>query len=161
MYFLIGIWGGSRRIYATVKFFLYTFAASVLMLLAIIALYVLWGQNSFSLPDMTQAIRSGQFALDQNLARWLFLAFFAAFAVKVPLWPFHSWLPDAHTEAPTAGSVILAGVMLKLGGYGLLRFNLQLFPEPSRYFAPAIGVLAVIGIIYGAWIAYARLAHHI
>jgi NADH-quinone oxidoreductase subunit M len=117
---------------------------------------VLWGQNSFSLPDMTQAIRSGQFALDQNLARWLFLAFFAAFAVKVPLWPFHSWLPDAHTEAPTAGSVILAGVMLKLGGYGLLRFNLQLFPEPSRYFAPAIGVLAVIGIIYGAWIAYAQ-----
>jgi NADH-quinone oxidoreductase subunit M len=156
MYFLIGIWGGSRRIYATVKFFLYTFAASVLMLLAIIALYVLWGQNSFSLPDMVQAIRSGQFTLEQNLARWLFLAFFAAFAVKVPLWPFHSWLPDAHTEAPTAGSVILAGVMLKLGGYGFLRFNLPLFPEASRFFAPAIGVLAVIGIIYGAWIAYAQ-----
>ncbi len=156
MYFLIGIWGGSRRIYATVKFFLYTFAASVLMLLAIIALYVLWGQNSFSLPDMAQAIRTNQFTLDQNLARWLFLAFFAAFAVKVPLWPFHSWLPDAHTEAPTAGSIILAGVMLKLGGYGFLRFNLQLFPEASRFFAPAIGVLAVIGIIYGAWIAYAQ-----
>ncbi|PLS83657.1 MAG: NADH:ubiquinone oxidoreductase subunit M [Chloroflexi bacterium] len=156
MYFLIGIWGGARRIYATVKFFLYTFAASVLMLLAIIALYVLWGQNSFSLPDMVQAIRNNQFVLDQNLGRWLFLAFFAAFAVKVPLWPFHSWLPDAHTEAPTPGSVILAGVLLKLGGYGFIRFNLQLFPEASRFFAPAIGVLAVIGIIYGAWIAYAQ-----
>ncbi len=156
MYFLIGIWGGTRRIYATVKFFLYTFAASVLMLLAIIALYVLWGQKSFSLPDMVTAIRSGQFALDTTTARWLFLAFFAAFAVKVPLWPFHSWLPDAHTEAPTAGSVILAGVLLKLGGYGFIRFNLQLFPEASRYFAFAIGVLAVIGIIYGAWIAYAQ-----
>ncbi len=156
MYFLIGIWGGARRIYATVKFFLYTFAASVLMLLAIIALYVLWGQNSFSLPDMVQAIRNNQFVLDQNQGRWLFLAFFAAFAVKVPLWPFHSWLPDAHTEAPTPGSVILAGVLLKLGGYGFIRFNLQLFPEASRFFAPAIGVLAVIGIIYGAWIAYAQ-----
>jgi NADH-quinone oxidoreductase subunit M len=156
MYFLIGIWGGSRRIYATVKFFLYTFAASVLMLLAIIALYVLWGQKSFSLPDMVTQIRSGQFALDRITARWLFLAFFAAFAVKVPLWPFHSWLPDAHTEAPTAGSVILAGVLLKLGGYGFIRFNLQLFPEASSFFAPAIGVLAVIGIIYGAWIAYAQ-----
>ena len=156
MYFLIGIWGGSRRIYATVKFFLYTFAASVLMLLAIIALYVLWGTNSFSLPDMVAALRGGQFALDTTTARWLFLAFFAAFAVKVPLWPFHSWLPDAHTEAPTAGSVILAGVLLKLGGYGFIRFNLQLFPEASRFFAFAIGVLAVVGIIYGAWIAYAQ-----
>jgi NADH-quinone oxidoreductase subunit M len=156
MYFLIGIWGGPRRIYATVKFFLYTFAASVLMLLAIIALYVLAGLNSFSLPDMVSAIRDGRFALDTNTARWLFLAFFAAFAVKVPIWPFHSWLPDAHTEAPTPGSVILAGVLLKLGGYGLIRFNLQLFPEASRFFAPIIGVLAVIGIIYGAWIAYAQ-----
>jgi NADH-quinone oxidoreductase subunit M len=156
MYFLIGIWGGPRRIYATVKFFLYTFAASVLMLLAIIALYVLAGLNSFSLPDMVSAIRDGRFALDTNTGRWLFLAFFAAFAVKVPIWPFHSWLPDAHTEAPTPGSVILAGVLLKLGGYGLIRFNLQLFPEASRFFAPIIGVLAVIGIIYGAWIAYAQ-----
>lgn len=156
MYFLIGIWGGTRRIYATVKFFLYTFAASLLMLLAIIALYVLSGLNTFSLPEIVQAIQTGQFALDQNTARFMFLAFFAAFAVKVPLWPFHSWLPDAHTEAPTAGSVILAGVLLKLGGYGFLRFNLPLFPEASQYFAPFIGVLAVIGIIYGAWIAYAQ-----
>ncbi len=156
MYFLIGIWGGNRRIYATVKFFLYTFAASVLMLLAIIALYVLYNQNTFSLPAMVAAIQSGQFVLPQSTARILFLAFFAAFAVKVPLWPFHSWLPDAHTEAPTAGSVILAGVMLKMGTYGFLRFNLPLFPEASRFFAPVIGVLAVIGIIYGAWIAYAQ-----
>lgn len=156
MYFLIGIWGGSRRIYATVKFFLYTFAGSVLMLLAIIVLYVLVGIRSFSLPDMLNALRTQQAALDPTTARWLFLAFFAAFAVKVPIWPFHSWLPDAHTEAPTAGSVILAGVLLKLGGYGLIRFNLQLFPEAARFFAPLIGVLAVIGIIYGAWVAYAQ-----
>ena len=156
MYFLIGIWGGQRRIYATVKFFLYTFAGSIFMLLAIIALYVLYGGNSFSMPAMGRDIQSGAFVLDPIIARWMFLAFFAAFAIKVPLWPFHSWLPDAHTEAPTAGSVILAGVLLKLGGYGFLRFNLPLFPEASRYFAPAIGVLAVIGIIYGAFVAFAQ-----
>jgi len=156
MAFLIGIWGSGNRVYAAVKFFLFTFAGSVLMLLAIIALYVLWGANSFSLPEMVAALRSGQFALDPGLQPYLFLAFFAAFAVKVPLWPVHSWLPDAHTEAPTAGSVILAGVLLKLGSYGLIRFNLQLFPDASRLFAPFIGVLAVIGIIYGAWIAYAQ-----
>jgi NADH-quinone oxidoreductase subunit M len=156
MYFLIGIWGGQRRIYATVKFFLYTFAGSVFMLLAIIALYVQYGQNSFNVPNMVRDIQGGAFAIDRNIARWMFAAFFAAFAIKVPLWPFHSWLPDAHTEAPTAGSVILAGVLLKLGGYGFLRFNLPLFPEASRYFAPAIGVLAVIGIIYGAFVAFAQ-----
>ncbi len=156
MYFLIGIWGGQRRIYATVKFFLYTFAGSVFMLLAIIALYSLYGQNTFSLPNMVGDIQGGAFALDPTIARWMFVAFFVAFAIKVPLWPFHSWLPDAHTEAPTAGSVILAGVMLKLGGYGLLRFNLPLFPEASRFFAPAIGVLAVIGIIYGAFVAFSQ-----
>ena len=156
MYFLIGIWGGPRRIYATVKFFLYTFTGSLLMLLAIIGLYIFYGRNSFSLPDMVRDIQSGAFKLDPTVARWMFLAFFAAFAIKVPLWPFHSWLPDAHTEAPTAGSVILAGVLLKLGGYGFLRFNLSLFPEASRFFAPAIGVLAVIGIIYGAIVAFAQ-----
>jgi NADH-quinone oxidoreductase subunit M len=156
MYFLIGIWGGPQRIYATVKFFLFTFAASVLMLLAIIALYVLGPQNTFSLSDITAALRNGQFTLAPETARWLFLAFFVAFAVKVPLWPLHSWLPDAHTEAPTAGSVILAGVLLKMGAYGFLRFNLQLFPEAARFFAPFIGVLAVIGIIYGGWIAFAQ-----
>ena len=156
MAFLIGIWGSGNRVYAAVKFFLFTFAGSVLMLLAIIALYALWGANSFSLPDMVAALRNGQFALDPVLQPYLFLAFFVAFAVKVPLWPVHTWLPDAHTEAPTAGSVILAGVLLKLGSYGLIRFNLQLFPDASRQFAPFIGVLAVIGIIYGAWIAYAQ-----
>ncbi len=156
MYFLIGIWGGQRRIYATVKFFLYTFAGSIFMLLAIIALSVLYGQNSFSVPDMVRDIQNGAFVLDRTVQRWMFLAFFAAFAIKVPLFPFHSWLPDAHTEAPTAGSVILAGVLLKLGGYGFLRFNLPLFPEASSYFAPAIGVLAVIGIIYGAFVAFSQ-----
>ncbi|GAC1358455.1 MAG: NADH-quinone oxidoreductase subunit M [Herpetosiphon sp.] len=161
MYFLIGIWGGERRIYATVKFFLYTFTGSVLMLLAIIALGVLYGRSSgggvnFDLAGMTQAVKDGTLGLSRNTQRWLFLAFFAAFAVKVPLWPFHSWLPDAHTEAPTAGSVILAGVMLKLGGYGFLRFNLPLFPDASHFFAPLVGVLAVIGIIYGAIIAFSQ-----
>ena len=156
MYFLIGIWGGQRRIYATVKFFLYTFAGSIFMLLAIIGLYSQYGQNSFSVPDMARDIQSGAFVIERNNARWMFLAFFAAFAIKVPVFPFHSWLPDAHTEAPTAGSVILAGVMLKLGGYGFLRFNLPLFPEASTYFAPAIGVLAVIGIIYGAFLAFSQ-----
>ncbi len=161
MYFLIGIWGGQRRIYATVKFFLYTFAGSVFMLLAIIALGVLHGRATntganFDLPALTQAIQGGAVRLPGHLDRWLFLAFFAAFAIKVPLWPFHSWLPDAHTEAPTAGSVILAGVLLKLGGYGFLRFNLPLFPDAARYFAPAIGWLAVIGIIYGAVVAFAQ-----
>ncbi len=156
MYFMIGIWGGPRRIYATVKFFLYTFTGSIFMLLAIIGLYVLYGKNSFNLPDMVRAIQGGGFTLDRTVARWMFIAFFVAFAIKVPLWPFHSWLPDAHTEAPTAGSVILAGVMLKLGAYGFLRFNLPLFPEASHFFAPAVGVLAAIGIIYGAVVAFAQ-----
>jgi NADH-quinone oxidoreductase subunit M len=155
-YFMIGIWGGQRRIYATVKFFIYTFAASIFMLLAIIALYVIRATNSFSIPDMAADLRTGALALDPTVARVLFLAFFAAFAVKMALWPFHSWLPDAYTEAPTAATVILAGVLAKMGGYGLLRFNLQLFPEASRYFAPAIGVLAVIGIIYGAIVAFSQ-----
>src|SRR5919205_4635318 len=156
MYFLIGIWGGPRRIYATVKFFLYTFTGSLLMLLAIIGLYIFYGKNSFSLPDMVRDIQSGAFKLDPITARWMFLAFFAAFAIKVPLWPFHSWLPDAHTEAPTAGSVILAGVLLKLGAYGFLRFNLPLFPEASVQAAPWIALLATIGIIYGAAVSYAQ-----
>ncbi len=159
MYFLIGIWGGQRRIYATVKFFLYTFTGSVFMLLAIIVLGVVYGRSTsgqvnFDLQAVTKAIQANGLGLSQTTLRWLFLAFFAAFAIKVPMWPFHSWLPDAHTEAPTAGSVILAGVMLKLGAYGFLRFNLPLFPEATHFFAPAIGVLAVIGIIYGALVAF-------
>ena len=147
MYFLIGIWGGKRRIYAAIKFFLYTMAGSILMLVAVLWLGTV--QGTFAYPAL--AAMGG---IPPGVQRWLFLAFAAAFAIKVPMWPLHSWLPDAHVEAPTAGSVILAGVLLKLGTYGFLRFNLGLFPEASRYFAPAIAVLAVIGIIYGAIVCY-------
>ena len=151
MYFLIGIWGYDRRVYAAVKFILYTMAGSVLMLIAIIGLS--WahsaatGVPSFNLLDLytVQLPRSTEF--------WMFLAFTLAFVIKVPLFPFHTWLPDAHVEAPTAGSIILAGVMLKMGTYGLLRFAFPLFPEAALYFAPWLGVLAVIGIIYGALVA--------
>ncbi len=162
MAFLIGIWGSSNRLYAAVKFFLYTFAGSVLMLVGIIALGVLHrnavGSDTltFSLTQIIRDLQSGAFVLDINAGRLLFGAFFAAFAVKVPLWPLHTWLPDAHVEAPTAGSIILAGVLLKMGTYGLIRFNLALFPEASRWAAPAIGVLAVIGILYGAAVAFAQ-----
>lgn len=149
MYFLIGIWGGGRRVYASIKFFLYTMAGSLLMLLAI--LYMGLTNDTFSVPDLI-AGRSA-FAGVQNL---LFLGFAIAFAIKVPLFPFHSWLPDAHTEAPTAGSIILAGVLLKMGTYGFIRFNLPLFPEASEFFAPTIAVLAIIGIIYGAIVSFAQ-----
>ncbi len=147
MYFLIGIWGGSNRIYAALKFFLYTMAGSILMLVAILWLGIY--QGTFSVPEL--AARGG---IDPGMQRWLFLAFAAAFAIKVPMWPLHSWLPDAHVEAPTAGSVILAGVLLKLGTYGFLRFNLALFPDASLYFAPLMATLAVIGIVYGAIVSY-------
>ncbi len=147
MYFLIGIWGGPRRTYAAVKFFLYTMAGSILMLLAIVWLALQTG--TFSVPDLIA--RGG---IPANVQTWLFLAFAAAFAIKVPMWPLHSWLPDAHVEAPTAGSVILAGVLLKMGTYGFLRFNLPLFPEASVRFAPWIAGLAVVGIIYGAVVSY-------
>src|SRR5574341_662388 len=149
MYFLIGIWGGPRRIYAAIKFFLYTMAGSILMLLAILWLGI--NQGTFSVPDL---IAKG--GIDPRLQMWLFIAFAAAFAIKVPMWPLHSWLPDAHVEAPTAGSVILAGVLLKMGTYGFLRFNLTLFPQAAVQAAPAIAVLAVIGIIYGAAVSYAQ-----
>ncbi|HSM55507.1 MAG TPA: NADH-quinone oxidoreductase subunit M [Candidatus Sulfomarinibacteraceae bacterium] len=149
MYFLIGIWGGSRRVYASIKFFLYTMAGSLLMLLAI--LYMGLTNDTFAVPELIEG-RSA-FAAVQN---WLFLGFAIAFAVKVPLFPFHSWLPDAHTEAPTAGSIILAGVLLKMGTYGFMRFNLPLFPEASVTFAPTIAVLAIIGIIYGAIVSFAQ-----
>jgi NADH-quinone oxidoreductase subunit M len=148
MYFLIGIWGGPRRQYAAIKFFLYTMAGSILMLLAILWLGIRGG--TFYLPDLIGM------DIPLNLERWLFLAFAIAFAIKVPLWPLHSWLPDAHVEAPTAGSVILAGVLLKMGTYGFLRFNLPLFPNASVEFAPYIAALAVIGIIYGAWVSFAQ-----
>ncbi len=160
MALLIGIWGSSNRVRAAVKFFLYTFAGSIFMLLGIIALYLLnvqaTGTATFDIAAIQQNIASGALKLDPTVSRLLFGAFFLAFAIKVPLWPFHTWLPLAHTEAPTAGSVILAGVLLKLGGYGLIRFNLQLFPEAARWAAPAIGVLAVIGILYGAMVSFAQ-----
>jgi len=149
MYFLIGIWGGPRRIYAAIKFFLYTMAGSILMLLAILWLGIAGG--TFSLPAMIA--RGG---IPANIQLWLFLAFTAAFAIKVPMWPLHSWLPDAHVEAPTAGSVILAGVLLKMGTYGFLRFNLPLFPQAAVQLAPWMALFATIGILYGAAVSYAQ-----
>jgi len=147
MYFLIGVWGGERRIYAAVKFFLFTMAGSILMLLAIIFLA---GQaHTFAMDELINSREL--FAGAQML---LFLAFGIAFAIKVPMFPLHTWLPDAHVEAPTAGSVILAGVLLKMGTYGFLRFNLPLFPEAARQLAPWIGGLAVVGILYGAMVSY-------
>lgn len=151
MFFLIGIWGGERRIYAAVKFFIYTAVGSLLMLVGIIALYFIFG--SFDYVTMVQAMSAGSTALSPRAEFWLFLAFAFAFCIKIPLFPLHTWLPDAHTEAPTAGSVILAGVLLKMGTYGLLRFNLGLFPNMSRQFAWLMITLAVIGIIYGALVA--------
>ncbi len=149
MYFLIGIWGGPRRIYAAIKFFLYTMAGSILMLLAILWLGI--HQGTFSVPDL---LAKG--GIPANIQLWLFIAFGMAFAIKVPMWPLHSWLPDAHVEAPTAGSIILAGVLLKMGTYGFLRFNLTLFPDATLKAAPWMALLAVIGIIYGAAVSYAQ-----
>jgi len=152
MYFIIGVWGGQHRIYAAVKFVLYTMLGSVLMLVAILALYyqhgAATGLYTFDLPALARWV------LAPGLAQTLmFLAFALAFAIKVPLFPFHTWLPDAHVEAPTAGSVILAGVLLKMGTYGFLRFCLPLFPDASLAFGPAVFALSVIGIVYGAWVS--------
>lgn len=151
MYFLIGIWGHDRRIYATVKFFLYTMAGSVLMLVAIIYLYTLAG--TFDYATILDLFRSGRISLSHTEETLLFLAFFVAFAIKVPLFPLHTWLPDAHVEAPTAGSLMLASVMLKMGTYGLVRFCLPMFPLAARENAGWINILAIIGIIYGALVA--------
>lgn len=151
MALIIGMYGHGRRIYAAVKFFLYTMIASVFMLAAILWLYAKVG--SFDFVTVQQAIQSGQVAGFAHAAQWLFLGFFIAFAVKVPLFPVHTWLPDAHVEAPTAGSVLLAGVLLKMGTYGLLRFNVQLFPEQARANAGWIAALAIVGIVYGALVA--------
>ena len=163
MFFLIGIWGGERRIYAAVKFFIYTAVGSLLMLVAIIALYYIYarslGAGTFDYVLILDALKQGRLSLNDasgqptTIQFWLFLAFALAFCIKVPLFPLHTWLPDAHTEAPTAGSVILAGVLLKMGTYGLLRFNLGLFPDMARKFAPVMITLAIIGIIYGALVA--------
>jgi NADH-quinone oxidoreductase subunit M len=151
MYFLIGVWGGPRRVYAAIKFFLYTMAGSILMLLAII--YLGLQGDTWSIPDL---VAQNAKWVGSGAEIWLFLAFAAAFAIRVPLWPFHSWLPDAHVEAPTAGSVILAAILLKMGAYGFVRFNLPLFPQASHDVAPVIAVLAIVGIIYGAIVSFAQ-----
>ncbi|MFL5027844.1 MAG: NADH-quinone oxidoreductase subunit M, partial [Microvirga sp.] len=145
MFLIIGIWGGKRRIYASFKFFLYTLLGSVLMLLAIMAMY--WTAGTTDIPTLLA------YKFASNLQIWLWLAFFASFAVKMPMWPVHTWLPDAHVEAPTAGSVILAGVLLKMGGYGFIRVSLPMFPDASLYFAPLVYALSVIAIIYTSLVA--------
>jgi NADH-quinone oxidoreductase subunit M len=148
MFLIIGVWGGQRRVYAAFKFFLYTLLGSVLMLLAILAIYFQTGTT-----DIPTAM---DFTFPAGLQNWLWLAFFASFAVKVPMWPVHTWLPDAHVEAPTAGSVILAGVLLKMGGYGFLRFSLPMFPLASTYFMPFVFTLSVIAVIYTSLVALAQ-----
>ena len=148
MFLIIGVWGGARRIYASFKFFLYTLIGSVLMLLAILAMY--WQADTTFIPALTEI------GFDANMQTWLWLAFFASFAVKMPMWPVHTWLPDAHVEAPTAGSVILAGVLLKMGGYGFLRFSLPMFPIASDMFAPMVFALSAIAIVYTSLVAFAQ-----
>lgn len=145
MFLIIGVWGGPRRVYASYKFFLYTLLGSVLMLVALLTLYVQQGTT-----DITALMEK---SMDLGMQKWLWLAFFASFAVKMPMWPVHTWLPDAHVEAPTAGSVILAGVLLKMGGYGFLRFSLPILPDASVYFAPFVMWLSVIAIIYTSLVA--------
>jgi NADH-quinone oxidoreductase subunit M len=148
MYLIIGIWGGPRRVYAAVKFFLYTLTGSVLMLLALIAMWLQAGTTDIATLTHT--------AFTPHMQTWLFLALFASFAVKVPMWPVHTWLPDAHVEAPTAGSVILAGVLLKMGAYGFLRFSVPMLPDAAAYFAPFIFTLSVVAVIYTSLVALAQ-----
>jgi NADH-quinone oxidoreductase subunit M len=151
MYFLIGVWGGKRRLYAAIKFFIYTMAGSLLMLVALVALYAMhhaqFGVWSASIVDLYRV------SLPWNIEKWMFGAFALAFAIKVPMFPFHTWLPDAHVEAPTGGSVILAGVLLKMGTFGFIRYAMPLFPEATEAFGPTLITLAVIGVIYGALVA--------
>jgi NADH-quinone oxidoreductase subunit M len=152
MYFLIGIWGGENRIYATIKFFIFTMAGSLLMLVAIIALYAMYAdQNSGTYSALVTDLYTLE--LLPSVQYWLFGAFALAFAIKVPMFPVHTWLPDAHVQAPTGGSVVLAGVLLKMGCYGFIRFAIPLFPDAAVHFAPFLGGLAVIGIVYGALVA--------
>ncbi len=148
MFLIIGIWGGQRRVYAAFKFFLFTLLGSVLMLLAIMAMY--WSSNTTSIPELLA------YDFSERMQFWLWLAFFASFAVKMPMWPVHTWLPDAHVEAPTAGSVILAGILLKMGGYGFLRFSLPMFPLASADLAPYVYTLSIIAIIYTSLVALAQ-----
>jgi NADH-quinone oxidoreductase subunit M len=166
MYFLIGIWGGPRREYAAIKFFLYTLVGSVLMLIAMIALYLTTEPHTFNLVKLMELGRAGQLTGDNLVAggvlwgikftSWVWMFLFISFAIKVPVFPFHTWLPDAHVEAPTAISVILAGILLKLGGYGIFRINFGIFPEATKYFATFLAVLGMINIIYGALVAMAQ-----
>ena len=149
MFLIIGVWGGKRRVYAAFKFFLYTLTGSVLMLLAILAIYLQAGTSE--IPSLLN------FVLPANIQYWLWLAFFASFAVKVPMWPVHTWLPDAHVEAPTAGSVILAGVLLKMGAYGFLRFSVPMLPIASDFFTPLIFALSIIAVIYTSLVALVQL----
>src|SRR5690348_685639 len=150
MFLIIGVWGGQRRVYAAFKFFLYTLLGSVLSLLAILAVYFQTGTT-----DIEYALAHSEL-FPAGLQKWLWLAFFASFAVKVPMWPVHTWLPDAHVEAPTAGSVILAGILLKLGGYGFIRFSLPMFPAASAYFTPLVFALSAIAVIYTSFVALAQ-----
>lgn len=154
MFFLIGVWGHGRRIYSAVKFFIYTLAGSLLMLLAVIGIYLIHGSQtgaySFALGDLLHT------TVDPSLGVWLYGAFLLAFAIKFPVIPLHTWLPDAHTDAPTAGSVILAGLLLKTGAYGLLRFGYPIFPAAAQSLTPLLLVCAVIGIVYGSWVAFAQ-----
>lgn len=160
--FMVGIWGSENRVYAALRFFLFTFAGSVFMLLGIVGVYILHRAavgsptGTFDIAQIVGDIRGGRFQLDIVSERLLFGAFLAAFVVKVPIWPFHTWLPDAYSSAPTPASVMLSSVMSKMGAYGLIRFNLMLFPDSAAWAAPAIGILAVIGILYGALAAYAQ-----
>jgi NADH-quinone oxidoreductase subunit M len=149
MYLIIGIWGGPRRIYAAFKFFLYTLLGSVLFLIAILVIYLHTGTTD--IPEMVARLAAD--GIDLDIQKFLWIAMFASFAVKVPMWPFHTWLPDAHVEAPTAGSVLLAGVLLKLGGYGFLRFSLPMLPEASIYFAPFVFTLSIVAIVYTSLVA--------
>ncbi|WP_068316310.1 NADH-quinone oxidoreductase subunit M [Polycladidibacter hongkongensis] len=148
LFLIIGVWGGPRRVYASYKFFLYTLLGSVLMLIAIMSMY--WHAGTLEIPELMQA------NFPEGMQTWLWLAFFASFAVKMPMWPVHTWLPDAHVEAPTAGSVILAGILLKMGGYGFLRFSLPMFPLASEFFAPMVFALSVVAIIYTSLVALAQ-----
>ena len=148
MFIIIGVWGGAERVYAAFKFFLYTLLGSVLMLVCMLVMYHMAGTTD--IPALSA------FAFSPELQFWLFLGFFASFAVKVPMWPVHTWLPDAHVQAPTAGSMILAGVLLKMGGYGFIRFSLPMFPDASEYFAPFIFVLSIVAVIYTSLVALAQ-----
>src|SRR5215212_11780042 len=155
MYFLIGIWGSANRLYSAIKFFLYTLVGSVVMLLGILALYFAFhAQTGVYTFDVTQFHRLTNMPFD--LQWWIWLAFFLGFAIKVPMFPFHTWLPDAHTDAPTAGSVILAAVLLKMGTYGFIRFSLPILPEATRTFTPFVAFLCIVGIVYGALVALAQ-----